>query len=167
MAADVTLYAQWTALPTHTVTFDPNGGTGTLANQVGNVPTALTANTFTRAGFTFAGWGTASGGPVLCGWRDLHVCSGRHAVCPVDGAADPHGDLRPQRRHGPMANQVANVPTALTANTFTRAGYNFTGWSTDAGGGGTAYANGANYDFSADITLYAQWTPTHPHRHLQ
>ena len=49
----------------HTVTFDPNGGTGTMANQVANVPTALTANTFTRAGFTFAGWGTASGGPVV------------------------------------------------------------------------------------------------------
>ena len=46
-----------TAIPTHTVTFDPNGGTGTLATQVANVPTALTANTFTRAGFTFAGWG--------------------------------------------------------------------------------------------------------------
>ena len=47
------------------MTFDPNGGTGTMANQVANVPTALTANTFTRVGFTFAGWGTASGGPVV------------------------------------------------------------------------------------------------------
>ena len=27
-AADITLYAQWTALPNHTVTFNANGGTG-------------------------------------------------------------------------------------------------------------------------------------------
>ena len=33
--------AQWTALPNHTVTFDANGGTGTMSNQVANVPTAL------------------------------------------------------------------------------------------------------------------------------
>ena len=59
---------------------------------------------------------------------------------------------------GTMSAQIANVPTALTANAFTRAGYTFSGWNTAAGGGGTAYANGATYSFSADITLYAQWT---------
>ena len=59
---------------------------------------------------------------------------------------------------GTMSTQTANVPTALTANTFTRTGYTFSGWNTAAGGGGTAYANGATYSFAADITLYAQWT---------
>ena len=39
-AADVTLYAQWTALPNHTVTFNANGGTGSMSNQTANVPTA-------------------------------------------------------------------------------------------------------------------------------
>ncbi len=59
---------------------------------------------------------------------------------------------------GTMANQVTNVPAALTANTFTRAGYTFAGWNTQAGGDGTAYANSASYPFSASATLYAQWT---------
>lgn len=58
---------------------------------------------------------------------------------------------------GTMANQTASVPTNLTANTFTRAGYTFTGWNTAASGSGTAYANQASYSFSADATLYAQW----------
>ncbi len=49
-AADITLYAQWTALPMRTVTFNANGGTGTMAPQTANVPTALTLNTFTRGG---------------------------------------------------------------------------------------------------------------------
>ena len=39
----------------HTVTFMANGGTGTMSNQTANVPTALTANTFTRSGIRSAG----------------------------------------------------------------------------------------------------------------
>ena len=59
---------------------------------------------------------------------------------------------------GTMTPQVANVPAALTLNTFTRTGYSFSGWNTAANGSGTAYADGATYSFAADITLYAQWT---------
>jgi|GEM_PF-5459286 len=66
-----------------------------------------------------------------------------------------------------MAAETHNVPTALTANAFTRTGYTFTGWNTVAGGTGTSYANGATYPFTASVTLYAQWmsplaTPTTP-----
>jgi uncharacterized repeat protein (TIGR02543 family) len=60
---------------------------------------------------------------------------------------------------GSMAAQTNNVPTALTANAFTRTGYSFVEWNTTAGGTGTPYANGATYDFSANVTLFAQWTP--------
>ena len=59
-----------------------------------------------------------------------------------------------------VTSQLAayNTTTALTSNTFTRAGYTFTGWNTISGGGGTAYTNGQNYTFSASTTLYAQWS---------
>jgi uncharacterized repeat protein (TIGR02543 family) len=57
-----------------------------------------------------------------------------------------------------MTVQTANVPTALTLNTFMRPGYAFSGWNTLANGTGTAYADGALYAFAADVTLYAQWT---------
>ena len=46
------------ALPNHTVTFNGNGGTGSMSNQIANVPTALTANAFTRTGYSFSGWNT-------------------------------------------------------------------------------------------------------------
>ena len=48
--------------PSFTVTFDPNGGTGSMDPQTASVPTALTANTFTRTGYTFSGWNTAANG---------------------------------------------------------------------------------------------------------
>lgn len=42
-------------------------------------------------------------------------------------------------------------------NEFTRSEYIFTKWNTQAGGGGTNYAEGATFTISAATTLYAQW----------
>lgn len=56
------------------------------------------------------------------------------------------------------AGQSAN----LTANTFTRTDYVFTGWNTEPDGSGTSYSNQANYTAPASednkiVVLYAQW----------
>jgi len=55
---DITLYAQWT----YTITFDANGGTGTMAPETGGWPYNLNANTFINTGYTFAGWNTSVNG---------------------------------------------------------------------------------------------------------
>ncbi|MDF9809860.1 hypothetical protein M2116_000810 [Aurantimicrobium minutum] len=57
-----------------------------------------------------------------------------------------------------MSPQSAQPSTALTTSTLSRPGYTFAGWNTVADGSGTAYADGALYPFSADETIYAQWT---------
>ena len=51
------LVANWKA-NTYTVKFAPNGGEGTMADQnfTYDVEQALTANAFTRTGYTFTGW---------------------------------------------------------------------------------------------------------------
>ena len=61
--ADVTLYAKWTA-HTYTVKFNANGGTGTMASQsfTYGVEQKLTANSFTRTGYSFNSWNTNTGG---------------------------------------------------------------------------------------------------------
>ena len=60
---------------------------------------------------------------------------------------------------GTMAPQTvtAKTDTVLTTNTFTRDGYNFTGWNTAADGTGTSYADGATVNLTENTTLYAQW----------
>lgn len=45
-----------------TVTFNPNGGSGSMSSQSSAGPANLTANVFTRSGFTFAGWNAAANG---------------------------------------------------------------------------------------------------------
>ena len=92
LTADLTLYAQWTA-NSYTVTFDANGGEGSMNQQT----------------FTY------------------------------------------------------DVAQALNQNTFTRTGYSFTGWNTQANGSGSTYVDKAEVqnlttEEGANITLYAQWT---------
>ncbi len=62
---------------------------------------------------------------------------------------------------GAMDDQTAEefVPTAITTNSFTREGFEFDGWNTQADGEGTYYSDNANITLTDDITLYAQWDP--------
>ena len=59
----VNLYAQWEANK-YKVKFNSNEGTGTMSDQQFTYDTAqnLITNTFTRTGYTFAGWNTAADG---------------------------------------------------------------------------------------------------------
>ena len=66
---------------------------------------------------------------------------------------------------GSMPNSSHTYDTAknLTANTFTRTGYAFTGWNTKEDGSGTSYINGESVKNltttnSGTVNLYAQWT---------
>lgn len=69
---------------------------------------------------------------------------------------------------GTMADMSFTYGTAqnLTANAFTRVGYNFAGWATSADGA-VAYANGASVsnltaENNGEVTLYAVWTKIPP-----
>ena len=58
--------ANWTE-NTYTVKFNANSGTGTMSDQSFDYTEskALTANTFTRTGYTFTGWSTSANGSVV------------------------------------------------------------------------------------------------------
>ena len=59
-----TIYSQWTE-NTYNIAFDANGGSGSMSTISGVKYTAsqtLTANAFTKTGYTFSGWNTAADG---------------------------------------------------------------------------------------------------------
>jgi len=58
---------------------------------------------------------------------------------------------------GSMVAQSSTTAANLSANSYQRSGYTFTGWNTAEDGTGTPYGAGANFDFATDLTLYAQW----------
>jgi len=128
---DLSLFAKWTAVSTsYTVTFKANGGSGADYTQTASTTTNLTANTFTRAD-TFV---TPSFTGSLPGWT----------------AGTNFQRTASTIRYG------WNNGTQTWSGTIND--YNFAGWNTAANGSGTSYSNGASYSFTANLTLYAQWT---------
>ena len=142
-----------------TVTFNANGGTGSMNAQAASSATNLTANSFLRTGYAFAGWNTASNGSGTAYANSASfpfsadtTLYAQWTVVPKVVTFNANGGT------GVMATQSGSSAANLTANSFVQTGYTFSGWNTAANGSGTAYANNASYAFSADVTLYAQWT---------
>jgi uncharacterized repeat protein (TIGR02543 family) len=167
--AAVTLYAQWVATShpatKHRVTFNANGGTRTMATQTNSVLATLASNAFTRAGYTFKGWNTMANGSGTSYANGAAYRFAKSATLYAQWKKIPRVPAKPEFTvafvanggKGAMASEKGRTPAALSKVTFTRAGYAFRYWNTKPGGSGANYANGAQFPFVANITLYAQW----------
>lgn len=159
--ADTILYAQWTST-LKTVSFNANGGTGSMTAQTACAPEAIKANAYTRAGYTFAGWNTAANGsgtaysdgalydftadvPLYAQW------TANNNTITFNGNGATAGST-------PVQTLATDATASLNLNGYTRTGYTFAGWATTAGGT-VAYGDGAAYTMgTANVTLYAKWT---------
>ncbi len=162
---DSTIHAVF-AIDQYSVTFNANGGSGSMGPQTGNYNTtaSLMLNAFTRTGYTFAGWNTQAGGggTAYADGATYTFTAGvtlyaQWTINQYTVAFHANGGT------GSMSPQSGNYNTTapLTLNSFTRTGCTFAGWNTQAGGGGAAYADGASYTFTESGTLYAQWSILH------
>lgn len=57
----------------------------------------------------------------------------------------------------PSQTFTEGIAQSLTPNSFTRTGYNFSHWNTQAEGLGTSYSDGANFTATDNTILYAIW----------
>ena len=144
-----------------TITFDPNGGAGSMEPMSVNpgVGNKLTGNTFTRENYTFTGWNTAADGTGMTYADGATVNFSADTTLYAQWTQNPVITFNANGGKGTMGTQTVkpNEATALTANSFTRADYDFTGWNTAKDGTGTAYADKANITTNENVTLYAQW----------
>jgi uncharacterized repeat protein (TIGR02543 family) len=148
-----------------TVTFDTNEGSA-IASQTfasGGTATRPAANP-TKTGYTFDNWYVEAELTTVFDF-DNSVTANTTVYAKWTGitysvAFNKNSD----NASGSMSNQTHTYGTAqnLTANSFTRASHVFTGWNTQADGGGTAYTDSASVSNlasteGATVTLYAQW----------
>ncbi len=146
--------------PSNTVTFNNNGGSGSMTAQTNDTPTALTTNTFTRAGYDSSHWDTAANNYGTTYDDGVTYDFSANVVLYAQWTALPNHTVTFNNNggSGSMTAQINNAPTALTADTFTRIGYTFNHWDTAADNSGTTYADGDTYSFTSNVILYAQWT---------
>ncbi|MBM3690872.1 MAG: hypothetical protein FJW76_02525, partial [Actinobacteria bacterium] len=150
------------------ITFNENIGAGSTSRTqyiANNTATALTANAFTRSGFSFAGWSTTSGGSVeyannanitLTGDATLYAVwtASSYTITLNKGTTGTGSNQTLTKTVG----QALTLPNSATANGyFTRTGFTVTGWSTTDGGAQT-HALGSSFTTEAATTLYPVWT---------
>lgn len=135
------LYAQW--LPNeYTIIFNANGGHGAMPVQTlkYDETQAIQENTLTREGYIFAGWNLSADGTDTSYANKEQVLNlisengGRIELYAQWSANSYTVEFNANGGKGTMTNQVFtyDVAKALRANVYTRTGYTFVGWSTDA-----------------------------------
>jgi uncharacterized repeat protein (TIGR02543 family) len=164
-SSSITLYAKWTS-NSSTVTFNANDGSGspaTATQSINNgVATALTSNSFTRTGYTFAGWNTLANGTgtnytnqqsvTLSGNLTLYAkwTADTYTVTYTYNSAD--GGTRPTTDTFTVGGSAITLPTP------TRTGYTFGGWYAEVGLSTSIGSAGASYSPTSSVTIYAKWT---------
>lgn len=165
----VTMIAQWTPNPA-SINYDPNpptgrtpGGQGT-ANWTGHTgdTQAIGANGWTVDGYTFIGWNTSTDGKGTAyapgttwtanGTLTLYAqWTPGQAGLTYDGNGATGGKTDPQ-------NGVTDQKVNVRQNGFTRDGYTFVRWDTQADCKGKAVDPGDEWTLQGSGTLYACWT---------
>lgn len=159
--AAVTLHAQWVP-NSYTISYNANGGSGTTAGQTKTYGTALTlrANGFTKTGHSFVKWNTKADGSGTSYSAEAAYTANAAVTLYAIWTPDTYAvTYDANEGTGTTQAQTKTYGAALTlrANGFTRKGWDFTGWNTEADGSGTSYAAGAAYTANEAVTLYAQW----------
>ncbi len=176
IGADTVLYAQWTLLGTHTVTYNSNGATsGTVPIDpsspytVGATVTVLgNTGSLARIGYRFSHWNTAANDSgtsyspsatftvnvntvLYAQWTTTYV-----VIYDEDGAT---GGTVPIDSSSPY---VSGASVTILGNTgsLTRTGSIFAGWNTAEDGTGSSYLPGAVFTIGANVVLYVQWRAT-------
>ena len=168
-AADITLYARWSA-DTNTVTFKSNfsgGPSDDTQNVVTDQATNLSTGVFTRAGHTFVGWDTQadgagtdySDGQSITITGDLVLYAqwtiSTYTITYSAGDNGTGTNVTTTKTHG----VTLVLPDSATANGyFTRTGHTISGWSVNSDGSTTDFALGGNFTTNAADTLYPVWS---------
>ena len=126
-----------------------------------NASVSLKNDLYEKSGCEFLGWGYNARGKNSKG-EDEYVGSSltmdqAYEVYAQWGhtiSYDANGGSGSIENTKAKENSKANVKSG---SGFSRSGYSFTGWNTQADGNGTAYQAGAEIKLSSNITLYAQW----------
>lgn len=159
----IDLFAYWSA-GTFSVSFEANGGSGTMNDQaiVFGTSENLEPNQYTFLGHDFIGWAESADGSVLYNDSESFTMDSEGAMLYAIWQAGTYSvQYHANGGSGSMSDQDIEFGSqdTLSANSFTKTGHSFAGWSTTAAGS-VEYADQADYSMDSEgVNLYAVWTP--------
>lgn len=158
-----TLSVSVPALASYTVGYNANGGSGSVSSQVKwyGIALALRSNSYTRTGYTFSKWNTASGGGGTSYAAGGSYTANSAATLYAQWTANRYTvSYNANGGSGAPASQTATYGSTFTVSgtTPSRAGYAFQGWATSSTGS-AVYAAGQSVTWTrtSALTLYAVW----------
>lgn len=140
----------------YTINFDSNGGS-TVDAITAKYGAAITVPAKpTKTGYVFEKWSSeipatmpVGGLSVTANWTPITY------TVVYEGNGNTAGEM-------PNSTHTYDAAQKLTTNAFSKTGYTFAGWNTQADGNGTTYANEAEVknlaSTNVEVKLYAQWT---------
>ena len=170
---DIHLYPVIMDGKTYTLTYDANGGTGTVPTDSnkyakGTYAQVVSGSGLTREGMIFLGWSTkqTADSPAYYPGGSVKINDNTtlYAVwgTPTGKAAITYhsnfGNDQTRKSEDKPINSLITVEGYGNLYLPSRTGYEFIGWNTASDGTGTAYAAGATARLTAGGNdLYAQW----------
>ncbi len=155
--SSLTLYAVWKE--ELKVTYNPNGGDGEVVVENKNYDETYTiaGNTFTRENYIFDGWSTTDTGTVEYTVGQEYTENSSLTLYAV-WKEELKVTYNPNGGDGEVVVENKNYGETYTISSTipTRAGFDFTGWSTSATGA-VEYTAGQEYTEDSSLTLYAVW----------
>ena len=163
---DVELYAKWVANKV-TVSYNANEGEGTMTDSeltYNGAAQELKENAFSRTGYTFAGWKDKNGNTFTNIPASYFTEANRSLELFAQWTANKvtviyngNGATSGEMNSNEFTYDGNNHP--LASNAFSRTGYHFLGWNTQADGKGENVTSilAGDFDATKTINLYAQW----------
>ena len=148
------LYAVWSKIPTYTVSYNANGGTGAPSAQTKTKDTTLWLSS-TKPTKSFTVTYNANGGSVSPSSKTVN-CTFRNWNTSQNGSGTTYAPGSSYTvNNGALLYAQWSNPTYGTLPTPTKAGYTFDGWYTSASGGSKITGSTT---VTSNTTIYAHWS---------
>lgn len=167
---DTMLHAQWkekktapsTSKTTYNVIFDANGGNGTIASISVEERSEITLpeNTFTKTGYSFAGWATSADGNVSYSDKAKISITGNITVyakwteITYTITYEANGGTNTDRNPASYTFETETITLLAPSRQY----FDFGGWYTDSEFSDSSKKNEITKGSTGNIMLYAKWT---------
>ncbi len=160
------LFAQWTLIVIDVLTFNPNGGVGTISSVSGEDGSSValpSSDGMSKLGYAFSGWNTQADGSGTMYAEGVSLTLSGSQTFFAQWTAGPSVTVTFDANGGsgsisPINGTPGSTITLPDQSGLIHAGFELMKWNTSPTGSGTSYPIGQGFKLAGSEVLYAQWS---------